>query len=154
MQLETNSIFSKILLDFVALPCYICGELKEEKEMENTNTVEWVKARLAHLDKERNALLSLLEVYGEKGIGVTGITPQTRSFSTGGRVIDAVVELIHKNGKPVKNAEVMEYLKEKDVPLGKSANPDRMLSAILSNECKKKDGRIRQAARGYYDLKQ
>ncbi len=128
----------------------------EDKKMENTNSVEWVKARLAQLDKERNALLSLLEVYsGVSGdVAVALIPPKQRSFSTGGRVIDAVVELIHKNGKPVKNAEVMAFLTEQDIPVGNTDNPERMLSAILSNECNKKDGRIRKAARGYYDLRQ
>jgi len=124
--------------------------------MENPNSVEWIKTRLAQLDKERNALLNLLEVYtgGSVDIPLSARTPQKRSFSTGGRVVDAVVELVHKNGKPVKNSEIMEFLKERDVPLGNTENPERMLSAILSNETRKKDARLKKAARGYYEIRQ
>jgi hypothetical protein len=123
--------------------------------METHNSVEWIKARLAQLDKERAALLNLLEVYSDGGVEIP-IVPGTRkrSFSTGGRVVDAVIDLIHRNGRPVKNSEIMEHLKEKSVPLGNTENPERMLSAILSNECRKKDGRLKKAARGYYEIRQ
>jgi hypothetical protein len=123
--------------------------------MESHNGLEWVKARLEQLERERVALLSLLEVYGSSPTDMpvtAGV--HKRSFSTGGRVVDAVIELIHRNGRPVKNSEIMEYLKEKDVPLGNTDNPERMLSAILSNECKKKEGRLKKAARGYYEIRQ
>ncbi|MGA2624796.1 MAG: hypothetical protein ABSF91_13130 [Bacteroidota bacterium] len=71
-----------------------------------------------------------------------------------GRIIDATVELIHKLGRPVKNSEILEYVKEKQLTLGNADKPDRMLSAILANETKKKDARIKSAARGYWEIKQ
>lgn len=124
--------------------------------METPNSVEWIKTRLAQLDKERTALMNLLEVYSGEALDISVIpgTPRKRSFTTGGRVVDATIELIHRNGKPVKNAEIMEYIKEKDVPLGNTENRDQMLSAILSNECKKPNGRLKKAARGYYEIRQ
>jgi hypothetical protein len=124
--------------------------------MEKANSVEWIKSRLAQLDKERDALINLLEVYGGEttDISVSSSKSQKRSFSTGGRIVDTVVELIHKSGRPVKNSEIMDYVKEKGVPFGNTNNPERMLSAILSNETKKKDARLKKAARGYYEIRQ
>ncbi len=123
--------------------------------MENTNSVQWIKARLAALEKERTALLNLLEVYGESGdIPSAQVKKQPVSFTLQGRIVDAVIELRHKMGRPVKNSEIYEYLKEKQLPLGDTANPERMLSAILFNETKKKGARLKKAARGYYEIKQ
>jgi len=48
----------------------------------------------------------------------------------------------------------MEYVKEKQLPLGNTDNPRGMLSAILTNEVKKRDSRLKKAARGYYEIKQ
>ena len=124
--------------------------------MKNPQTnVQWIKARLASLEKERVALLNLLEVYGEGGSIDLPITSEGKtSYSLSGRIVDAVIELVHKMGRPVKNSEIYEYLKEKGLPLGNTDNPERMLSAILSNETKKKGARLRKAARGYYDIRQ
>jgi len=120
--------------------------------------IEGLKARLVKLDEERSAILTLLEVWGESpplnDSTVKKIYKATQSFSVSGRIIDATVELIHKLGRPVKNADIMEFVKEKQLTLGNTATPDRMLSAILSNEAKKKDGRIKSAARGYWEIKQ
>ena len=122
--------------------------------------IEGLKARLTQLEDEREAILKLLEVWGEnppmRGGNVASqfSKPTAQSFSVSGRIIDATVELIHKLGKPVKNSDIMEHVKEKQLPLGNADNPERMLAAILSNESKKKDGRIKNAARGYWEIKE
>lgn len=125
--------------------------------MENTSSIKWIKSRLAQLDKERTALLNLLEVYGDSEGSSISLPPSRKesgSFSISGRIVDAVIELIHKMGRPVKNSEIYEYLKEKQLPIGNTASPERMLSAILSNETKKKEARLKKAARGYYEIRQ
>jgi hypothetical protein len=124
----------------------------------NKDQIEGLKSRLASLEKERVAIIQLLEVWGENppaemsdGNRLTKIPP---SFTTGGRIVDATVELIHKLGRPAKSSEIMEYIKEKQLPLGNTENPTQMLAAILANETKKKDARLKKAARGYFEIKQ
>ncbi len=126
----------------------------------NKEQIEGLKARLSKLEAERTAIMNLLEVWGESppiddGTSVSHRTSKSAtSFTTGGRIVDATVELIHKLGRPAKNAEIMEYIREKQLPLGNTATPDRMLAAILNNESKKSGARIRNAARGYWDVRQ
>jgi len=120
--------------------------------------IEGLKARLAKLDEEREAILNLLKVWGENP--PLDSDPRSRkkssiqSFTTSGRIVDATIELIHRLSRPAKNSEIMEYVKEKQLPLGKTDKPDRMLAAILANEGKKKDGRLKSVARGYWEIKQ
>jgi hypothetical protein len=71
-----------------------------------------------------------------------------------GRIIDATIDLIHKLGRQAKNSEIMEYVKERQLPLGNTDKPERMLAAILANEAKKKDGRIKSVARGFWEIRQ
>lgn len=122
----------------------------------NKEYIAGLQKRLAQLDQEREAILKLLEVWGDPDASTSLSLPKAtaQSFSVGGRIVDAVAELIHKTGRPVKNSEILEYLKEKQLPLGNSKNPERMLAAILSNETKKKDARLKKAARGYYEIRQ
>ncbi|MFI5253495.1 MAG: hypothetical protein ACHQQQ_13805 [Bacteroidota bacterium] len=125
----------------------------------NNEQVEALKARLTKLEEERTAILRLLEVWGENppidvAVPVSRTVRVNQSFTVSGRIIDAAVELVHKLGRPVKNSEIMEYAKEKQLTLGNTDNPDRMLAAILGNEIKKKDARLKKAARGYYEIKQ
>lgn len=118
--------------------------------------VEGLKARLAVLDQEREAILNLLKIWGENPpTGSPSFVVRkgsTQSFTTSGRIIDATIDLIHKLGRQAKNSEIMEYVKERQLTLGNTDNPDRMLAAILANEAKKKDGRIKSAARGFWDM--
>jgi hypothetical protein len=119
----------------------------------NKDYVEGLKNRLLQLDEERSAILKLLEVWGDKDYSPS-IPKTSQSFSIGGRIVDAVIELIHKTGRPVRNSEIMDFIKEKQLPLGNTENPERMLSAILSNEIRKRDSRLKKAARGYYEIRQ
>lgn len=117
-----------------------------------------LKRRLADIDEERAAIVKLLRLWeGEKteqDVQSLGAVVSPQSFSVSGRIVDAVVELIHKTGRPVKNSEIFDYINEKQLPFGNTDNPERMLSAILSNETKKRDARLKKAARGYYEIKQ
>jgi hypothetical protein len=76
------------------------------------------------------------------------------STSVRGRVIDAVVELVRNRGRQVSNKEILSYvLEEKQLSLGNMKNKVTGLGAILSQEAKKKTGRIRQVSRGVWDVK-
>jgi len=76
------------------------------------------------------------------------------SYSIRGRVVDAIIELIHSVGKQVGNKEILAYLNERKISLGDTKNKQAMLAAILSQETKKKSARLRKVARGIYDIKQ
>lgn len=91
-----------------------------------TTSIQWIKTRLANLEKERVALLNLLEIYGEGGSIDLPIVPEGKpsSFSLSGRIVDAVIELVHKKGRPAKNSEIYEFLQKKGVPLGNADNPE------------------------------
>ena len=120
--------------------------------------VEMLQERLAKIEEEKSTILKLLDIWGEKrgalSLPFKDEIKSSQSFSISGRIIDAVVELIHKTGRPVKNSEIMEYMKEKQLPIGNAENPERMLAAILYNETKKKDARLKKAARGYFEIRQ
>jgi len=77
-----------------------------------------------------------------------------KSYSVRGRVVDAIIELIHNLGKQVGNKEILENLNERGISLGDTKNKQAMLAAILSQEIKKKSARLRKVARGIYDIKQ
>ena len=76
------------------------------------------------------------------------------SYSIRGRVVDAIIELIHNLGKQVGNKEILTHLNERKISLGDTRNKQAMLAAILSQEIKKKSARLRKIARGVYDIKQ
>ena len=152
-----KSITVQETLDNASFISYTRLAQPKERPMKNqTTSIQWIKTRLANLEKERVALLNLLEIYGEGGSIDLPIVPEGKpsSFSLSGRIVDAVIELVHKKGRPAKNSEIYEFLQKKGVPLGNADNPERMLSAILSNETKKKGARLRKAARGYFDIRQ
>ena len=120
-------------------------------------TVQQVVAELKKLDAEREVLLKLLAMKkGESMKPEHGPTHSevSHSSSVRGRVIDAVVELVHKSGRQVTNKEIMAYvIEEKQLSLGNVKNKVTGLGAILSQESKKTTGRIKQVSRGVYDLK-
>jgi hypothetical protein len=121
--------------------------------------VEKWKQELTELDKKRTAIIQLLEAYGSEveDSKPTHTTSNPKpSFSISGRVVDAAIELIHKLGRPVKNSEIMEFVKEKQLTLGDATDEGRTLAAILSQETRKKKNaaRLKKAARGYYEINQ
>jgi hypothetical protein len=70
-----------------------------------------------------------------------------------GLVVNAVVELIHKTGRQVRNEEILAYLDEKQITLGKAKNKNGALASILYQENKRTDGKIKQVSRGVYYIK-
>ena len=117
-----------------------------------------LKQRLAELEQERQAILQLLQIWDEGGEwsrqGTVPVSSQSKSYSVSGRIVDATIELIHRVGRPVANSEIFEYVKEKQLPFGNTNNPNRMLAAILANETKKRNAKLKKAARGYFEIKQ
>lgn len=131
--------------------------------MSNALSVETLKARLMELDKERELLLQLIEIRSGGGLGVgeskpevvfqSPVSQQKRSNTIRGRVVDATIELIHKLGRNVSNEEVLNFVEEKKISLGNTADKVRTIGAILSQECDKKSARIKRVTRGVYDIK-
>jgi hypothetical protein len=119
-------------------------------------TLEALEARLQQIDAERSLLLQMIAL--RKGEPSTGNSlpvsiSKSGSASVRGRVIDAVIELIHKVGRQVTNKEILAFIEEKQLSLGNVKNRTTGLGAILSQECAKSSARIRQVARGVYDVK-
>jgi len=120
-------------------------------------TLEALEARLQQIESERELLVQMIALRrGEVAIPLKQSAPQRispGSASVRGRVIDAVLELIHKQGRQVTNKEILTFIEEKQLSLGNVKNKATGLGAILSQECAKKSARIRQVARGVYDRK-
>ena len=120
-------------------------------------TVQQLEAEKRRLEAEIKALSDLIAVKsgGNAKSGVKHFSPQvSESTSIRGRVIDAVVELVEKNGRQVTNKEIMTYVIEvKQLSLGNMKNKVTGLGAILSQESQKKNGRIKQVSRGVWDKK-
>jgi hypothetical protein len=124
--------------------------------MEDGITVQQLEAELRKLDAQRDILIKYIALKkGEavKGGHASAVQP-SGSSSVRGRVIDAVVELIHKEGRQVTNKEIMAYIEEKQLSLGNVKNRVTGLGAILNQEWKKSTGRIKQVTRGTWDIKQ
>lgn len=122
--------------------------------MEPDNS-EMLKARLRELEEEKKAIENLLGIWEGRKIAEK-LPPKVTaaSYSTRGRVVDAIIELIHTLGKQVGNKEILSYLEERGISLGDTKNKQAMLAAMLSQEIRKKSARLRKIARGVYDLKQ
>ncbi len=124
--------------------------------MQNTNTLEALEARLKEIDEEGEAIRKLIAIW--KGQPISESTPTrakilSNTFSVRGRAVNAVIELIHKNGRQVTNDEILNFIEEKGISLGDTKDKQASLAAILSQETAKKSARLRRVARGVYDLK-
>ncbi len=123
--------------------------------MQEGITLQQLEAELKRLDAQRDLLVRYIAL--RKGEGVKSGHPSTVQSSgrssVRGRIIDAVVELIHKNGRQVTNKEIMAYVEEKQLSLGNMKNRVTGLGAILGQEAKKTTARIKQVTRGVWDLK-
>ena len=118
------------------------------------NRLESLEARLKELDEERDAIEKLIAIWrGQPAHSKLSSTITATSYSVRGRVVDAIIELIHKMGKQVGNKEILEHLAERGISLGDTKNKEASLAAILSQEVKKKSARLRKVARGVYDIK-
>jgi len=119
--------------------------------------IEVLKARLQKLDKEREAILNLLAVWGESPevseSSTSVVQPTNKSYTIRGRIVDAVIELIHTKHKAVTNDEIAQYVEQKGLTLGNTSDKVKALGVILSQECEKKSARIKRVARGTYDIK-
>jgi hypothetical protein len=121
------------------------------------NNIEFLEARLKQLDEERETIQKLITIW--KGRPPRPISPivsgksNSSSSSIRGRVVDAVIDLIHKVGRQVSNEEILVCVKEKGLSLGDTTNEQASLAAILSQEITKKSARLKRIARGMYDLK-
>lgn len=68
-------------------------------------------------------------------------------------VVNYTLDLIRKQGRQVKNEEILAYLDEKQVNLGSSKDRRTALASILFSEVSKKDGKLKRVARGVYYIK-
>jgi hypothetical protein len=119
-------------------------------------TLEALEARLQQIDSERDLLIQMIALRkGEPSVSKTPLAsiPKSGTSSVRGRVIDAVIELIHKTGRQVTNREILEFIEAKQLSLGNVKNRSTGLGAILSQESAKTTARIKQVARGVYDIK-
>ena len=119
-------------------------------------TLQQLETELKRLDAQREIVLQYIALKKGENVKSVGHHVQSSgSSSVRGRVIDAVLELIHRNGRQVTNKEILAYVtEEKQLSLGNVKNKVAGLGAMLSQECRKKSARIRQVSRGVYDLKQ
>jgi len=119
--------------------------------------LEDLKARREAIEHEKDALDRLIAIYEGSPVPANS-TPQAHrpaptSFSVRGRVVDAIIELIHASGRQVSSKEILAYLEERGISLGDTKNKSAMLAAMLSQETTKKSARLRKIARGVFDIK-
>lgn len=120
-------------------------------------TLQQLEAELKKLESQSKLIAELIALRKGESIKSTGTTASTfnsGSSSVRGRIIDAVIELIHNSGRQVTNKEIMAYIEEKQLSLGNMKNRATGLGAILSQEAAKQSARIKQVTRGVWDLKQ
>jgi hypothetical protein len=119
-------------------------------------SLQQLEAELKRLDAQREIVLRYIALKKGESPRPSAhiVSGGSGSASVRGRVIDAVVELVQKNGRQVTNKEILAYvIEDKQLSLGNVKNKVTGLGAMLSQECAKKTARIRQVSRGVYDLK-
>lgn len=122
--------------------------------MAQRDQIEALEARLTQLDEERETIQKLIAIWkGQSSLPKLPPKITASSYSIQGRVVDAIIELIHKLGKQVGNQEILSHLEERGISLGDTKNKDASLAALLSQEVKKKSARLKKVARGVYDIK-
>ncbi|MFN0156615.1 MAG: hypothetical protein ACKVRP_00920 [Bacteroidota bacterium] len=124
--------------------------------MNQANYLEILEERLRQVDEQREALAKLIAIEkGQPQIMLTTATMKsTPPLSTvSGRVVDAIIELIHTRGRQVRTEEILAYVEERQLSLGNTKNKEASLAAMLSQEIAKKSARLRRVERGVYDLK-
>lgn len=127
--------------------------------MKNVIDLETLEAQLKQLDFERDLLLKYIafrkeQLNGQQHENAHSHTPvETTSYSVRGRVVDATIELIHKLRRQVTNSEILNHLAENNISLGNAKNKQTVLAAMLSQELKKKNPRLKKVARGTFDIK-
>jgi DNA replication protein DnaD len=125
--------------------------------MSQPTYLEVLDEKLKQVEEQREALLKLIAL--EKGHStrtnqtIQTVAPLLTSSSVRGRIVDAIIEMIHARGRQVRSEEILAYIEEKQLSLGNTKNKDATLAAILSQEIAKKSARLRRVERGVYDLK-
>jgi hypothetical protein len=115
--------------------------------------LQMLEEKLKQLDEHRDALLKLISFERGETVPTRTSAPVTSSSSISGRIVNAIIELIHKNGRQVRTEEILACIEEKKLSLGDTKNKEASLAAILSQEVAKKSARLRRVERGVYDLK-
>jgi hypothetical protein len=124
-----------------------------------------VKSRLNALEKERKALIQLLDVYNQyhnqselpflnnaPSYHKDDFDPQ-EGHTIRERVLGVVKVLIDTKGKSAHTTDIVNYIKQYDVNMGASKTPQNLVSSILSSEVKKKNGVLKKVRRGMYSFK-
>jgi hypothetical protein len=117
-----------------------------------------LKEKLLQIEEHRDALLKLIAI--EEGYAPESSSDGSSQVllvatsSISGRIVNAIVELIHQKGRQVRTDEILSWIDEKQLSLGQTKNREASLAAILSQEIVKKTARLRRVERGVYDLKQ
>jgi hypothetical protein len=125
--------------------------------MNQPTYLEIMEEKLRQIEEQREALLKLIaiekgELQAASSLASTPRPPITSS-SVRGRIVDAIIELIHSKGRQVRTEEILAHIEEKQLSLGNTKNKEASLAAILSQEIAKKSARLRRVERGVYDLK-
>ena len=147
---DKNTIFSQAL---------------QSRLSEVNDQIKSISEKLKLLHRQRDAIFTLLSIH-ENGDDVTlslfdeieksSETKIVTQDSIRQQVISAVIDLIQKRNRPVRNREIMTYLKLRGISLGNTANPGSTLAAILSYEAnpKRRNGKFEKAGHGRYKLRE
>ena len=122
---------------------------------DNSITLQTLLARRKELVEEREALDKMIKIYQAKEAKdkeeyATKVAETT--LSTRDRVFAIVTDLVYKNRRAVKSSEIFEVIKKTKI-LKDMKNEQATLAAILDQETKKKNPRLKRVARGVYSLK-
>lgn len=99
--------------------------------MKNTY-LQMLEEKLKQLDEHRETLLKLIAFEHGESSPVRISSPVASSSSISGRIVNAIIELIHKNGRQVRTEEILACIEEKKLSLGDTKNKEASLAAILS----------------------
>jgi hypothetical protein len=110
--------------------------------------------RLAKLDKEREAIFSVLSILGGtkgKTLAKSGEISGRGSASLHARIVDATVNLSKIMGKPVSISEILIHLDDLAIEL-EAKNERAFVAGILSREVRRKEhSRISKKGRGLFE---
>ena len=116
--------------------------INSRKTIENEiNTSEKLKKKLDALEKQREELIEQIMAYRSSA----------GRYTKSGRAIGKTVNLLNIVKRPLKTSEILEYLR---ITIGgfwrREKNQSVLLSAMLTNEVKRKYARIIKVERGFY----
>jgi len=103
--------------------------------------LEKLKNELKELDEKRKRIIEQLAPYDSKGF----------RFTKCSRVINEAIGLIKKNNRSVSVIELREHLREIGIPIPPRCESG-WISAVLTNETKRKYPRLRKNGYNLYNL--